>query len=64
MSVAAGVVRNPQHPAVIALIDMATQFCRATNLDRPHHTEVTNGHLMTMSLSISRPKGPKDIRDL
>jgi hypothetical protein len=46
---------------VIALIDMAAQLCGSANLDRPHHTFVTNGHLMTMILSIGRPKGPKEI---
>jgi hypothetical protein len=64
MSIPAGVVRNPQRPTVITLIDVATQLCLTANLDRPHHTKVANGHLMTMSLSIGRPKGPKDIRDL
>jgi hypothetical protein len=49
---------------VIALIDMTTQFFRTANLDRPHGTKMTNGHLLTMNLSISRPKSPKDIGHL
>jgi hypothetical protein len=46
---------------VITLIHMAAQFCGSTNLNGPHHTLVTNGHLMTLNLSIGRPKGPKEI---
>jgi hypothetical protein len=46
---------------VIALVDMATQFCCAANLDRSHHTKLTKGHLMTVKLAISRSKRPKDI---
>jgi hypothetical protein len=63
MPVPTGVIRNPQGTALIALVDMATQFCCTANLDRPHDTKVTNRHLMTMSLSIRRPKGPEDIRN-
>jgi hypothetical protein len=49
---------------VIALFDMATQLCRTANLYRPHGTKMTNGHLLTISLSIGRPKSPKDIGHL
>jgi len=64
MPIPAGVVRNPQRPALITLIDMTAQFCRAANLDRPHGTKMTNGHRMPMDLPISRPKSPKDIGHL
>jgi hypothetical protein len=49
---------------VIALIDMTTQLCGTANLDRPHDTKMTNGHLMAMDFSIGRPKSPKDIGHL
>jgi hypothetical protein len=49
---------------VITLIDMTTQLCRTANLDRPHGTKMTNGHRVTMNLSITRPKSPKDIGHL
>jgi hypothetical protein len=62
--ISAGIIRNSQGTALIALVNMATQFCRSANLDRPHHTLMTNGHLMTMNLSISRPKSPKQIAHL
>jgi len=62
MPVAAGVIRNPNGSAVIALIQMTSQFCGAANLDRPHDPMMSQGHLM--SFSISRPKNPKDICNL
>jgi len=59
--ISAGIIGNPQDTALIALVNMATQLCCSAYLDRPHHTLVTNGHLMTMNLSIGRPKSPKDL---
>jgi hypothetical protein len=47
---------------VIALIQMTAQFGGTANLDRPHNPEMSNGHLM--SFSISWPKSLKDIRNL
>jgi hypothetical protein len=47
---------------VIALIEMTSQFGGTANLDRPHNPEMSNGHLM--SFSISWPKNPKEIGNL
>jgi hypothetical protein len=49
---------------LIALIDMATQLCRSATLDCPHGSKMTHGHLITMNLSIRRPKSPKDVGHL
>jgi hypothetical protein len=38
---------------------MTSQFRSTTNRDRPHDPMMSNGHLM--SFSISRPKSPEDI---
>jgi len=62
--ISAGIIRNPQCPAVIALIDMTAQLCRTANLDRTHGTKMANGHLMTMALSVGWPKSPEDITHL
>jgi hypothetical protein len=64
MAVSAGIIRNPQGATLIALVNMAPQLCCSADLDRPHHTLVTNGHLMTMNLAIGRPKSPKQIGHL
>jgi hypothetical protein len=49
---------------VIALIDMATQLCRTATLNRPHGSKMTHRYRITMNLSISRPKSPKDVGHL
>jgi hypothetical protein len=59
MPVTAGIVRNPNRGAVVTLIQMTPQFCGTANLDGPHDPMMSNGNLM--SFSISRPKSPEDI---
>jgi hypothetical protein len=64
MSIPAGVIRDPLLATLIALIDMASQLSRSTNLDGPHDPQVTKRHLRTMTFPIIRPKRPKNIGDL
>jgi hypothetical protein len=59
MPVSTGIIRDPNGSTVIALIQVPSQLRGTADLDGPHDTEMSNRHLM--SLSISRSKSPEDI---
>ena len=62
MTIAAGVVRDPQRTTVVTLVHVAAQLRGATPLDRPHGTPLLQRH--GVALPIPRTMGPEDIGHL
>jgi hypothetical protein len=59
MTVAAGVVGDPQATTMITLIHMAPKLGGAANLNSPHGTQMPQRHLVGLPVGLSI--GPKDI---
>jgi hypothetical protein len=59
MPVATGIIRDPNRPTVVALIQMTPQFRGTANLDGSHDPKMSKRQLM--SFPISWPKSPEDV---
>jgi len=64
VSVSARVVGDPQSTAVITLFHMTTKLGGAANLNGTHGTQVPEGHLLSMSITIGSSKGPENMGHL
>jgi hypothetical protein len=59
MPVPAGIIRDPDRPTVIALIQMTPQVRGTANLNGPHDPKMSKRQLM--GFTISWPKSPEDV---
>src|SRR6266849_8402368 len=62
MSISTAVVRDALMTAGVALLDMAAERCRSTDLDRGHDTALCRGQRITMLLTIGVTVAAEHIR--
>ena len=61
MTVAAGVIGDPQGTAVVALIHMTSQLSGSADLNGTHGTQVPEEHFFTVDMPVGCPVGAKQI---
>jgi len=64
MTVAAGVVGDSQCTAIVTFVHMASQLSSSADLNGTHGTQVPEGHLLSMGITIGSSKGSKNMGHL
>jgi hypothetical protein len=60
--VAAGIVGDGQPAAVVALLDVIAQYCRAAAFDGAHNTALAAAQMAGMDLTVGNPLGKAALR--